>query len=327
MHVGNGHRRYTGILDLGAQYPSELPLDLLCDTGWAMNGHGFAGLLLRLAILANPERPGLGRSRVGRYGLPEGVPMDLAVLGLGRLGRTLVPLLASAGHSVQTWTRGKAMPTADVYWLTVSDDAVSEVAALVPHGSIVLHASGALEVDVLRPHRPAGSLHLLQTFPGPEIAIPPLQGVPAAVAGDELAIEAAIELAHTLGLVPVRVPGERRLYHAAAVLAGNFVTTLLSEAGSVLEAAGVEPLQARQMLAPLALASLRQAVSDPGASLTGPFARGDSGTIEAHLEALSREAPDLAALYRLLGQRTVLLLTNSEQISPEEARRLIRILE
>ena len=118
------------------------------------------------------------------------------------------------------------MPTkadgVDVYYCCVSDGAVAEVASLIPahadrKGSgdytndvPVLHASGALDHQVLRPHRPAGSLHPLQSFPGPDVALPPLDGVPAAVAGDEAAVEVATRMAEGLGMVPFRVSGDRR---------------------------------------------------------------------------------------------------------------------
>jgi predicted short-subunit dehydrogenase-like oxidoreductase (DUF2520 family) len=253
--------------------------------------------------------------------------MDIAVLGLGRLGRTLVPLLRSAGHRVTPWKRGRPMPQADLLWLMVRDDAVAEVAAQIPPGPIVLHASGALDVEVLRPHRPAGSLHLLQSFPGPEVATPPMKGVRAAIAGDPEAVEAATALAQSLGAIPVHVQGDRRLYHAAAVLAGNFATTLLAGSGRVLEESGVDAKTAREMLLPLALASLQQAVEDPASALTGPLPRGDVGTVRGHLDALQEGHPEMADLYRQMGTMTVDLLSRSGHVSPEVAKELIRTME
>jgi predicted short-subunit dehydrogenase-like oxidoreductase (DUF2520 family) len=98
---------------------------------------------------------------------------------------------------------------------------VAEVAAQIQPGGAtpVLHASGALSHDVLRPHRPAGSLHPLQSFPGPDVATPPLEGVAAAVAGDLEAVLVARRLAEALGMAPFTVSGDRRAYHAAAVIA------------------------------------------------------------------------------------------------------------
>jgi len=210
----------------------------------------------------------------------------------------------------------------------VRDESVAEVAAALPRGPIVLHASGSLGLEVLHPHSPSGSLHLLQSFPGPEVSVPPLAGVPAAVCGHPAAIEAATQIAVSLGLKPVHVPGDRRLYHAAAVIAGNFATTLLGEGAKALQQAGVPEELACEMLAPLALASIRQAASQgPAAALTGPFPRGDAATIEAHLEALQETLPDLVSLYKELGQRTIRTLSDEARLHTEDAARLFRSLE
>ncbi|MBN1335820.1 MAG: DUF2520 domain-containing protein [Deltaproteobacteria bacterium] len=229
--------------------------------------------------------------------------MRVVILGMGRLGRTLARLLPRAGHEVLTWQRGQAVPLGEIAWITVSDDAIAQVARLVPPGSIVLHSSGALGVEVLRPYRPAGNLHPMATFPGPEVAIPDLEGVPAAVAGDAEAVEAATVLAQALGLRPVRVPGDRPLYHAASVIAGNFAAVLLAEAADLLVAAGVEAGEAAGLLLPLAHASLdHAALPGHGAAITGPFARGDATTVAAHRRALASAAPRVLPAYDALGR-------------------------
>lgn len=213
--------------------------------------------------------------------------MRIDVVGRGRFGRTIAPLLEAAGHDVRLRGRGEAVE-APVVWLAVPDREIAGAAAAISPGPVVLHASGATEVDVLRPHRPAGSLHPLMTFPGPH-APPDLRGVPAAIAGDPEALDVAREIARSLGLDPFEVPGDRRLYHAAAVMAGNYATVLLAIASESLAAAGVPRERAAGILLPLALQSLRNAPPDPIAALTGPIARGDAAILEQHRTAL-REA-------------------------------------
>lgn len=191
------------------------------------------------------------------------------------------------------------------------DRSIADAAATIPLGRIVLHTSGATEVDVLRPHRPAGSLHPLMTFPGVGVALPDLQGVPAAIAGDPEALEAGRELAMAIGLTPLEVPGDRRLYHCAAVMAGNFATVLLAEAATVLESAGVPYDVALRTLAPLASRSLLNATNDPARSLTGPFARGDEEVISGHRTALhDHDLSSLAEVYEILAARTRRLVTS-----------------
>jgi predicted short-subunit dehydrogenase-like oxidoreductase (DUF2520 family) len=153
-------------------------------------------------------------------------------------------------------------------------------------------------VDALHPHHPSGSLHPLMTFPGPEVAVPDLTGVPAAIAGDPEARAVAELLARDLGLAPFEVPGDRRLYHAAAVIAGNFATILLGEAARVLEVAGVPRDQCLGILAPLALRSVDNARHGVRAALTGPIARGDHATLERHRAALEEhDLRDVRELY------------------------------
>ena len=254
--------------------------------------------------------------------------MRIAILGPGRLGRSLLPLLTEAGHEPVIWCRGVPLPTAEVFWITVSDGAIGEVAALLPQGSLVLHASGSQDIEVLRPHSPAGSLHLLTSFPGPEVAIPPLEGVPAALSGDPPALEAARQIATSLGMTPFEIRGDRRLYHAAAVLAGNFTTLLVDAASSLLGAVGVEEEQGAAFLAPLMLASIQQSVDrGPLDALTGPLARGDSETVAGHLHALREQHPETATLYCALARHGINRLREKGRLSPEECGALIRIMD
>lgn len=242
--------------------------------------------------------------------------MHLSIMGPGRLGRSLEVLAIQAGHRVELLRNGT--PTAPVVLLTVPDAAIVEAAASVPRGRIVLHASGTTDWTVLRPHRPAGSWHPLMTFPGPALGVPDLRGVPAAVAGDPEALEVAIELAESLGMVPLQVPGDRRLYHAAAVMAGNFATVLLAEASKILEAAGIDPARAPALLAPLALQSLRNAADrGPVATLTGPVARKDEATLIGHRKALSEAGLDeLVPLHTLLTEHAMRLLEDADPQKP-----------
>jgi predicted short-subunit dehydrogenase-like oxidoreductase (DUF2520 family) len=43
---------------------------------------------------------------------------------------------------------------------------------------------------------------------------------------------------------------------------------------------------------------------DNGFDLTGPIARGDWSTVDAHLDAIRRSTPDLEPVYRALAEAT-----------------------
>jgi len=240
--------------------------------------------------------------------------MVVGILGPGRLGGSMAQLLRARGYEVRTWSRGQQFPDCDVAWLTVSDHAIGPVAAALPVGPVVLHASGATDLEPLQKHPEHGSLHPLQSFPGVEVSLPPVQDVPAAIAGTPEAKAIARRLATDIGFHPFEVPGDRRLYHAAAVVAGNFGTTLLHAAAQLLADAGVEAIEAPRLLAPLAIASIRQAAEKgPAAALTGPHARGDREVVAAHQAAIDEVHPGLSALYTELSERTFELASCREE--------------
>jgi predicted short-subunit dehydrogenase-like oxidoreductase (DUF2520 family) len=241
---------------------------------------------------------------------------QLVIVGPGRLGRTVEQQLHAKGWTLRVVGREQPIPSSPLTYLTVPDAQVAKVAARVPPGGVLLHASGALGLAALEPHGQAGSLHPLMSFPGPELAMP-TGPIPAAVAGTVQAAEAASSLAKALGWTPFEVQGDRRLYHAAAVIAGNFGTTLLHEAAQVLSRAGVSPDQAVGLLAPLALASIRNAAAvGPARSLTGPVARGDRAVIEGHRAALA-STPRIRDLYDALIEATEHMKAEEEAaISP-----------
>jgi len=146
------------------------------------------------------------------------------------------------------------------------------------------------------------------SFPGPEIGLPETE-IPAAIAGDEKAIIAAKGLAKLLGFSPVQITGDRALYHAAAVTAGNFATVLLVQASRMLAAAGTSEAEARALLGPLAITSLKNAIDHGAAALTGPIARGDDNVIDEHLAALTKLDPALSGFYLALCESTRLIKT------------------
>lgn len=226
--------------------------------------------------------------------------MRVAILGVGRLGGSLVPFLRAAGVDVAAWSRGAPLPAAEVYWITTRDEAVPEVAARLPPEAVALHAAGAHGPELLGERAERGVLHPLMTFPGPSVALPDLRGVGARVDGTPRAVAAATDLAVRLGMVPFRVSGGTAAYHAAACLASGHLGALFLDAARILARAGVPTDKAPGLLLPLAAETLRR-VADAGAvALTGPAARNDRGTEQRHAEVLT---PEEAALYAALAAR------------------------
>ena len=88
---------------------------------------------------------------------------------------------------------------------------------------------------------------------------------------------------------------DRALYHAAAVFGGNYLVTLHAVATRLLTEVGAPP----EAIVPLMARTIEN-----GFDLTGPIARGDWATVEAHLAALGEREPDLVPLYRALADAT-----------------------
>jgi predicted short-subunit dehydrogenase-like oxidoreductase (DUF2520 family) len=210
---------------------------------------------------------------------------SVRVIGRGRVGSAVAARLEQRGFRL-------GLDGADLVLLCVPDAAIPAVAADIPVGPWVAHVSGATPLDALDPHTRRFGVHPLQTFTRDRGA-EQLDGAWAAVtATSDEARARGRWLAEILGLIPFELREEvRSLYHAGAVIASNYLVTLHRAASRLLEMAGAPP----EALVPL----MRRTI-DNGFQLTGPIARGDRSTVDAHLAALSAHAPDLETVYRAL---------------------------
>jgi predicted short-subunit dehydrogenase-like oxidoreductase (DUF2520 family) len=234
------------------------------------------------------------------------------IVGRGRVGGSIAAALSGAGFEVETRDRAGVVrePVDSAVVLLCVPDAEIEAACNLVVGSTsglqaIGHTSGATGLGPLRAAADLGigafSLHPLQTVPTPTTD---LTGAPAAIAGshpEALAVARSLTLA--CGMEPFEVPEEARAaYHAAAAMASNFLVALEESAVSLLDAAGIE--DGRELLAPLVLRTAANWAEHGGDVLTGPIARGDEVTVQRHLEAIERTAPELAESYRALAERT-----------------------
>ncbi|HKC59430.1 MAG TPA: DUF2520 domain-containing protein [Myxococcales bacterium] len=242
------------------------------------------------------------------------LPKTAAVLGGGAVGQVLVAALNRAGiRVVLAWNRSEqrgwqsdleGIGGAELIFLSVADAAVEEVctriAPLLRRGHLVAHCAGALGLDALRPALEAGartgSLHPLRAIPRGSAA-GALRDAAAGVAGsDAEARETLQQVARALGMSPIPVgDGSRVLYHAAAVLAAGGQVALFARAVQAFQdATGAPEPIARAALLPLARGALEALEHrSPSEALTGPVARGDVATVQAHRAALDGETLSL----------------------------------
>ena len=169
----------------------------------------------------------------------------------------------------------------------------------------MLHLSGALGQEALAAlvgsRAALGSLHPLQTVSDPERAGDRLKGAWAAVEGMPRAVQAAEQLAQSLGMHAFRIASKAKaIYHAGAVFASNYFVVVEAVAQRLLRHAGLSDADAWRALRPLVEGTFENlSLQAPPGALTGPVARGDRATIRRHLEALTH---DDAVLYRALGR-------------------------
>ena len=245
----------------------------------------------------------------------------LNIIGAGKLGRTLFNLVPKSQYQTVLLARGDTITAADITLITVQDSEIPVVAQSISRSGTLIHCSGTHDHEILRPHPCAGTMHPLMTFPGPEVHSPNVSSVPAAVSGDAAAIVVATALASDLGFTPFTFTGNRALYHAAAVMAGNFTTHLYRTATNLLRDAGVPEKMINRALLPLTLQSATNAADFPEAALTGPAARGADEIISAHIDALTRANKlDTVDLYNAL-TNSIISNIQSKSLSPSDQKK------
>ena len=187
--------------------------------------------------------------------------MRFCIVGAGKVGSALARLLSQAGweflgaasRSLESAERAcrfagcgrpstdaaKLTRAADLIFITVPDDAISSVcrelaeAGGISSGAVVAHCSGAHSSSVLEDARgcggAVGSMHPLQSFATAEQAVRLLPGAYCCIEGDPSAVEVLREAAGAMGAKVLAIPAEgKALYHAAAVMACNYLVALES---------------------------------------------------------------------------------------------------
>ena len=292
----------------------------------------------------------------------------IGIIGVGAVGGALARALAAVGGSVATITArhaqhakalarqipgcravttpGEVAAASDLVIVAVPDDAISPLAQRIPWsaGQRIIHVSGAISTRALAPAVERGAvaaaLHPLMTFTRALVEAPigeiqeRLRGCVWALetVDDQLREDLRGMVAALGGRVTLLTEDDRIPYHIAGVLASNYVVALMGAAVTLWESFGADADLAREALLPLLRASVENlATLDPSAALSGPIARGDIGTLRAHLAWLSEqtntnvEMDGLRDAYLALARLTVPLAEAKGTLSAERAA-IIRAL-
>jgi len=223
---------------------------------------------------------------------------------------------------------------AELVFITTPDDVIAQVVSQLKwhDGQGVVHCSGADSTEILQPAKELGAhvgvFHPLQTFASTKQAMGNMPGSTFAVEAEEPLLGTLKDMATALDGHWIELKAsDKVIYHAAAVIACNYVVTLVKLATDLWQNFSIPPHQATQALLPL----LRGTISNIDAigipqCLTGPIARGDSGTIKKHLSALEEVAPAVLSTYRELGLQTIPIALAKGRINEQQAEELKTIL-
>jgi len=224
---------------------------------------------------------------------------------------------------------------ADLVFITTPDAAIPQVASTVKWraGQCVIHCSGADSVRVLEPARQQGAFtgccHPLQTFASIQKAVDNIPGSTFALEAEEPLLGILKNLVEDLdGKFIILKAEDKVAYHTAAVITSNYLVTLVKMATDLWQTFGVPRDQATRALLPLLKGTLNniENIGIPNC-LTGPIARGDTGTIQKHLTDLKQRAPTLVSAYRELGLQTIPIALGKGKIDTAKAKEMEELLK
>ena len=229
----------------------------------------------------------------------------------------------------------EVLARAELVLLTVPDDVLPGLIAGLSAtsswqaGQLVVHTSGRYGMaifDAAAGHHVLGlALHPAMTFTGTAMDLVRLAdccfGITAPVPLRAVAEALVVEM----GAEPVWIEEkDRPMYHAGLAHGANHLVTLVAQAMQVVGSAGVQEPQ--RLIAPLLHAALDNALRLGDGALTGPVARGDAGTVAAHLAQLTEQTPDIRPTYVALARATAERALASGRLTAADAEPLLDIL-
>ncbi len=250
--------------------------------------------------------------------------LNVSIIGAGHLSWHLGRTLVQHGHHVsQVYNRRRGpaaelaeaimaqpiddldqlSPAVDLYLLAVSDTAIEDVgqkaAAALGGAPLLVHTSGATPISILEPFTSrAGVFWPLQTFTK-DRTLPMVKTPFLCSASQEKDLELLLELGIDLSGHAQAVSDEQRLQlHLAAAFANNFTNHLLHICQQLLLEKGLD----FSLLWPILETTLDKVYEMPALEAqSGPARRGDTPSIERHLQQL-KAYPEWAAIYESISR-------------------------
>jgi predicted short-subunit dehydrogenase-like oxidoreductase (DUF2520 family) len=269
----------------------------------------------------------------------------ITIVGPGSLGTAMAHSLSDAGYRISEIVLKRASRSArqarrlarslgaaavssdqpdlsgQIVWICVPDSQIRDVALFLGRtgqwkNRIVLHSSGALTSDELRPLEQRGaataSVHPMMSFvPG---VFPSLKDVPFAIEGNQAAVRVAQRVARDLGGHPfLLAKRDKAAYHAWGAFASPLLVSALATAEQVAHAAGISTRDSRSRIAPIVRQTIENYIERGGsAAFSGPIIRGDAATVRKHLKVLAG-IPEAREVYVALARSALRYLPSRDR--------------
>jgi predicted short-subunit dehydrogenase-like oxidoreductase (DUF2520 family) len=248
--------------------------------------------------------------------------MKVIILGSGNVATLLGASLLKSGYNIiQVWSRNlvhakalgnllhtqftceidQVIDSADLYFLSVSDDAIpSVISRLKPIKGIIVHTSGSTSIDIFNnSFSHYGVFYPFQTFSiGKDMDFKTVPILLESSDTESLSVLRSVALSLS-GNVQECSSEQRKVLHIAAVFASNFTNHFYAISQKLLEENGLD----FDLIRPLILeTALKVQGIMPNEAQTGPAVRNDFSIINSHLKQLESK-PELSTIYRLLSEQ------------------------
>lgn len=274
----------------------------------------------------------IGAGRVGcslgKYFLMHGIEVS------GYYSRTLesAQFASDFTKTLCFQTLEEIVNSSDILFLTVNDNAVEQVwealKELPVQGKIICHCSGVLSSYIFsgidRIKASGYSIHPIYAVNSKTTSYQELKNAHFTIEGSaDRLMEMKSLIEKCSNPVTVISPEDKSKYHAACVVSSNLVVALTNIGGRLLGECGFSKEEAAQALMPLFFDNCK-AIVEKGTvqALTGPVSRGDTKTLEKHLQVLEEED---RLWYLLLSKELVTVAKQKDNaLDLEEMQEFIR---
>lgn len=232
--------------------------------------------------------------------------VKVCIIGSGNVAQHLIAAFeaADATELVQVFSRDKSKVShlvapekvtdafhtlldADLYVIAVTDGAIASVSSQLPFSDkLVAHTSGSMPMDVIDGKNRRAVFYPLQTFTKNKPVN--FKEIPICLEAEHEADYAVLTKAASAisGVVQTIDSAQRKALHVAAVFVCNFVNHLYAIGNDICRENQVE----FDILKPLIAETANKIrLLSPDQAQTGPAARNDRETIDAHLSFLEDE--------------------------------------